>query len=116
MSAAPPLHVTEAEYALLEALWRRGPLTASRLIAEVQDSRAWAATTIKTLLGRLIRKGAIRSEREDGRLQYRALLARETYVRAEVQALVDRLFDGDASKLAAHLAAEERPSARTSGT
>lgn len=102
----------------MEALWRRGPLTPSRLIAEVQDSRAWAAPTIKTLLARLIRKGAVRSERDDGRLQYRALLARDAYVEGEVQALIDRLFDGDPTNLAAYLDAEGwGPSTwRTSGT
>lgn len=98
------IHVTEAEHALLEALWRRGPLAPQRLIAEVQAGRDWSASTIKTLLARLIRKGAIRTERDDGRLQYRALLDRETYVAAEVQALADRLFGGDLTRLAAYLA------------
>jgi predicted transcriptional regulator len=39
-----------------------------------------------------MRKKAICSERDAGRLTYRAMVDRETYIDGEVQALVDRLF------------------------
>lgn len=97
------IHVTEAEGEMLEALWRCGPLTPPKLMREVKARRAWTDSTIKTLLSRLIHKKAVASERDDGRLQYRALLARDAYVEGEVRALVDRLFEGDAAKLAALL-------------
>lgn len=99
-----PLHITEAESAVLDALWRLGPLPPQTLIAELKDRRAWAATTIKTLLSRLIQKGAVLSERSSGRLQYRPLVDRRTYVENEVQALADRLFGGDRLALAEYLA------------
>ena len=107
------IHVTEAEQVLLEALWRLGPLTPQTLTGEVQQWREWSASTIKTLLARLIRKGAVGAERGDGRLRYRAMLDRETYVAAEVEALADRLFGGDQGKLAAWL--NSRPPLRSGG-
>ncbi len=94
------IHITDAESAVLAALWRCGPLTPARLIAEVKARRAWGDATIKTLLGRLMQKKAVRSEREDGVLRYRALIERKSYVEAEVQALVERLFGGDPKALA----------------
>ena len=103
----PPIHITEAETAILEALWRHGPLTPVRLIGEVKSARPWGDATIKTLLGRLMHKKAVRSERDDGRLQYRALIDRQTYVDGEVRDLVERLFGGDPSRLAAHLSARD---------
>jgi len=99
--AMAPIHVTEAESEILAALWRRGPLTPSGLIEEVRLAQPWGDATIKTLLGRLMRKKAIRAERDDGRLTYRSLIDRQTYVDAEVQALVDRLFDGRHADLVA---------------
>jgi BlaI family penicillinase repressor len=75
----------------------------------VRAARPWAETTIKTLLSRLIQKGAVRSERLDGRLQYRALIDRGTYVEGEVQALAERLFGGDAGALVAYLAEKSKP-------
>ena len=98
------IHVTEAESELLEALWRAGPLSPARLFDEVRLRRDWRDATIKTLLARLMQKQAVRSERADGRLVYRPLIARETYLAGEVEALVDRLFGGDAAALQRFLA------------
>ncbi len=101
------IHITEAETEILEALWRHGPLTPIRLISEVKAARPWGDATIKTLLGRLMHKKAVRSERDDGRLQYRALIDRQSYVDGEVGDLVERLFDGDPARLVAHLSARD---------
>jgi predicted transcriptional regulator len=102
---AEPIHITEAESEVMAALWRSGPLTPPRLIAAVKARRDWGEATIKTLLGRLMQKRAVRSERDDGRLVYLPLVDRETYVAAAVQALADRLFEGSLATLAAYLAA-----------
>lgn len=98
-------HITEAESVVLGPLWRLGPLTPARLMQEAKAVQPWADTTIKTLLSRLARKKAVAAERIEGVLRYRALIARETYVEAEVQALAGRLFDGDEKSLLAWLQA-----------
>ena len=85
---------------MLRALWVHGPLTPVRLVEAIKSRRAWGDATIKTLLGRLMQKKAVRSERNDGRLLYHCLIGRQAYVDGEVEALVDRLFDGDPKKLA----------------
>lgn len=100
---ADPIHVTEAESEILAALWRHGPLTPTRLIETVKARRDWGEATIKTLLGRLMQKKAVHSHRDDGRLLYHPMVSRDAYVAGEVQAVVDRLFDGDPEKLAAYL-------------
>jgi predicted transcriptional regulator len=86
-------------------LWQLGPLTPARLMQEVKAVQPWADTTIKTLLARLARKKAVAAERVDGVVRYRALIAREAYVEAEVQALARRLFDADEGALMAWLQA-----------
>jgi BlaI family penicillinase repressor len=98
------VHITDAEGVVLEALWRCGALPPARLIAEVKAARPWGDATIKTLLGRLMHKKAVRSERSEGVLRYRALIERDVYVENEVRALVARLFGGDVAKLAAFVA------------
>jgi len=103
----PAVDVTEAESELLAALWRDGPLSALRLVEAVKARRDWGEATIKTLLGRLMQKQAVRSVRDDGRQLYHPLITRRMYVAAQVQALADRLFDGDPRKLAAFIAENE---------
>lgn len=89
---------------VLAALWRKGPLSFASLIDEVKSAQPWADATIKTLLNRLMHKGAVKSVKEDGRQRYHPVIDRSTYVEGEVDALVQRLFKGDHAALAAFLA------------
>jgi BlaI family transcriptional regulator, penicillinase repressor len=102
------IHITEAESVILQVLWRLGPLPPVKLIAEVKAVRPWGGATIKTLLGRLMHKKAVKSVREEGLLRYRALIERSAYVDGEVGALVDRLFGGDEAALIALLSERRR--------
>lgn len=73
----------------------------------MKAAQPWGDATIKTLLNRLMHKGAVRSEREDGRQRYHPMIDRRTYVDGEVQAVVDRLFGGDRGQLLDHLSATD---------
>ncbi len=96
--------ITAAESKIMEALWRRGPLTADEIVAEVAPAEQWGEATVKTLINRLLKKKAIRSERTDGRHRYQPLLRRADYVQAESQGLLDRLFGGQLTPLVTHFA------------
>jgi BlaI family penicillinase repressor len=97
------MQITAAESEIMGALWRRGPLTLDDVLAEVADQN-WGRATVKTLVNRLLHKGALASERIDGRHQYRALVAQEDYRQTESQGLLDRLFDGRLEPLIANFA------------
>lgn len=68
----------------------------------MKAAHAWGDATIKTLLHRLIQKGAVRSEKQDGRQLYHPILTREAYLDDQIDGLADRLFGGDREALAAH--------------
>ena len=98
------MQITTAESQIMDALWRRGPLTFDDLFAEVITGQPWGKATVKTLVNRLLHKKAIKSERQGGRHQYRALVDRADYVDAESQGLLDRLFEGQLVPLISHFA------------
>jgi BlaI family penicillinase repressor len=95
--------VTPAESQIMDALWREGALTAAGIVEAVKGQN-WGEATVKTLIHRLLKRQAIRSERIEGVVHYRALLERSDYVQAESQGLLDRLFDGELAPLVAHFA------------
>ena len=99
--------ISDAEHAVMEALWEKSPLTAAEVCERVCDERGWSMPTVKTLLSRLVVKGAVATEPEGRRFLYRPLLERTTYVGGESRRLVDRLFGGRAAPLIAHLAETE---------
>ena len=102
------MHITAAEAHVMEALWRRAPLSADELVAEVGGAQNWGEATVKTLIYRLLKKKAILSERAEGRHGYLPLVDRSAYVQAESQGLLDRLFDGQLAPLISHFA-QHRP-------
>jgi BlaI family transcriptional regulator, penicillinase repressor len=98
------MQITAAESQVMDALWRRGPLTFDEVLAEVTATQPWGRATVKTLVNRLLNKKAILSERQSGRHQYRALVERADYVDVESQGLLDRLFEGELTPLISHFA------------
>ncbi len=103
----PVERISEAEHAVMEALWDKSPLAATDVCDVVCGERGWTMPTVKTLLSRLVAKGAVATEPDGRRFLYRPLLAREDYVGGESRRLVDRLFGGRAAPLIAHLAESE---------
>lgn len=95
--------ITQAESRIMDALWRQGPLSFEEVSDAVAD-QGWSRSTIKTLVNRLLHKKIIASERAKGRHAYRALVARDAWVQAESQGLLDRLFQGDLEPLISHFA------------
>jgi len=102
-----PERISDAEHAVMEALWARAPLTATDVADRVGKDRGWSLATVKTLLSRLVAKHAVATEPDGRRFLYRPLLERADYVGGESRRLVDRLFGGRAAPLFAHLAEAE---------
>ncbi|AOL95023.1 BlaI/MecI/CopY family transcriptional regulator [Porphyrobacter sp. LM 6] len=99
--------ITDAEHAVMEALWDRPRQTAADVCDTVCAERGWSLATVKTLLSRLVQKGALAAEPDGRRFLYTPIIAREDYIGGESRRLVDRLFGGRAASLVAHLAESE---------
>jgi len=99
--------ITEAEHAVMEVVWDRHPVSATEICDDVCESRGWSMPTVKTLLSRLVSKGALATEPEGRKFLYSPLIDRADYVGGESRRLVDRLFGGRAASLFAHLAENE---------
>lgn len=103
----PGERISDAEHAVMEALWRKSPRTAADVCDEVCEQRGWSLATVKTLLSRLVAKEAIAAEPDGRKFLYSPLVKRADYVGGESRRLVDRLFGGRAAPLFAHLAEQE---------
>ncbi|TIX50236.1 BlaI/MecI/CopY family transcriptional regulator [Alteraurantiacibacter aquimixticola] len=99
--------ISDAEYAVMEVLWKRSPQTAAEVCERVCATRDWSMPTVKTLLARLVQKGALATQPDGRRFLYSPLIERRAYVGTESKRMVDRLFGGRAAPLFAHLAENE---------
>ena len=102
------MRICSAEGVIMEALWERQPLYSEDIIAAVASDQDWTEGTVKTLINRLLGKGAIAAEKQGRRYSYRPVLKREDYVLEESTSLVDRLFNGRVSSLVTHFSEREK--------
>jgi predicted transcriptional regulator len=100
--------VSDAESHIMALLWARAPQGADELTQALAGQQDWQPGTIKALLNRLLRKGAIAATRDGRRFLYRPLLSRDEYLTRSSEALLDRLFDGRLAPLVAHFARHQR--------
>ena len=103
----PGERISEAEHAVMEALWERSPLTAAEVSDKIAGQRGWSLATDKTLLSRLVAKKAVATEPDGRRFLYSPTIERTDYVGGESRRLVDRLFGGRAAPLLVHLVEAE---------
>lgn len=96
------MKISEAESQVMQILWAGNPRPADEVVAALADQQQWQEATIKTLLNRLLKKGAIHAEKDGRRFLYTPLLTREEWLTGESESMVDRLFGGRIAPLVAH--------------
>ena len=103
-----PTPISDAETQVMEILWRTSPLAAEDISAKLEKSQDWQLATVKTLLNRLLKKGAIAAEREGRRYLYTPILARADWAQSESLSLLDRLFGGSIAPLVSHFSSRRK--------
>ena len=82
------MQVSEAESVVMEVLWGaesggRAALAAEDVVAALAQRPDWQEATIKTLLNRLLKKGAIRASKDGRRYLYTPVLSRQAWLMDE---------------------------------
>ena len=104
MARKPSKEPTDAELRILHCLWDGGPMRLSEIAAELaREGDALANTTIATMLKVMSEKKLVRRAQRGGNVVWKAAVTREKASSGSVDRLLDRLFEGSASKLVAHL-------------
>ena len=97
--------IAESEWSIMEALWESSPQTASEVTKTLRPTTNWAENTVRTLLTRLVEKGALKTaENASGTRTYLPAVKRESCVRAEGESFMQRMFGGAAKPLLVHFA------------
>jgi len=93
MKRTKPSEVTEAEWAILKAVWDRQPCTAPDVTEALQKSKGWAYSTVHTLMDRMVDKGLLVSEKLRRMDIYRAAITRRQAQKGELLYALKHAFD-----------------------
>ena len=96
------MQISEAESVVMDVLWKRNPLSAEEVVSSLSGQQDWQEATVKTLLNRLLNKGAISAEKDGRRYLYAPVLQRAAWVQGESESLLARMFGGRVAPLVAH--------------
>jgi BlaI family penicillinase repressor len=103
---ARDLKISDAEWAVMEPIWAVGACTAAEVIKQLRGTHDWNQSTIRTLLARLVEKGALAYDVDGPRYIYRAAVSRRRCVRQEGRSFLEKAFGGDVAALVAHFVAD----------
>lgn len=99
--------ISEAEWVVMKAVWRENPITANRIVEVLSGSTQWSPKTIKTLLNRLVNKGAVGYEIKGREYDYFPLIEERVFVKEESRSFLKRVFGGALKPMFATLVESE---------
>ena len=98
--------ITDAEWDVMQVLWEEAPLMANDVVERVAARNQWNPRTVKTLLNRLVNKGALRYEAEGKRYRYFPRVTRQECVRRKSRWFLSQVFGGAVGPMLAHFVNE----------
>jgi len=107
MSERGELQITDAEWEVMLSVWESDNQTPAEIIARVQPLRERSHRTIRTLLARLVDKGAVSVRVDGSQYLYSAAVSRDDCVRAAATSFSERFFAGDLKSLLMHFVERE---------
>jgi len=102
------MDISKTEHQIMQIIWQCAPCTANQIVEQLNNQTEWHEKTVKTLIGRLVKKGAISFVREGREYIYSPIIAEKDYQKQESESLVQRLFKGRISPLVATFAQDKK--------
>lgn len=93
-------NITDAELEIMKELWENKQLSLNELTEELNKKEPRNKNTIKTLLYRLIEKGAVKSiNKNQKENEFKANISKEKYLKKENQSFLNKLYNGNTSNM-----------------
>ena len=97
------IRITEAEWEVMAVVWERTPVAASTVFEVLERRKQWTLATVRTLLRRLVNKGALQQEIDGKRYIYTPLITKTECARRESESFLDRVLGRAPSEIILHL-------------
>lgn len=91
MLETTPLNITDAEWEVMRVVWANKYVTSREIRDVLEVEKDWKSATIKTLLGRLVDKGALRTEKDGRRFIYSAVVTEQESMATFIDDVLSRV-------------------------
>lgn len=97
-----PVRISDSEWEVMQVLWELRKATAAEVIDRLVPITGWNHRTVRTLLTRLVNKGALQVEEDGHRNLYRPAVTRKRCLREASESFLEKIFGGDPGELLVH--------------
>lgn len=92
--------ITDSELEIMQVLWNNGNCGLAEIVAELDKTKKRNKNTVKTLLYRLVDKGAVKSQRVNGQeFSYAPTITEKKYLSKANDSFLSKLYKGNVEKL-----------------
>lgn len=102
------INITESEWKVMEILWEASPLTLREILIRLDGKTRWSTTTVRTLIVRLMDKGAVEADKSIANFKYAPLIEKEICQKQETRNFLDKVFNGSMGMLVSTLVKESQ--------
>jgi BlaI family penicillinase repressor len=103
----PSVELTEAEWAIMRAIWKHQPCAAGTVQEVLAPSKGWAYSTVKTTMDRLVHKGLLCVRQVRNLRLYSATVDETEAKRGEFYRMLQRAFGGALAPMMQFLVEQE---------
>lgn len=86
--------LSDGEWVIINALWDREPCTAPDIQEDLQATKNWSYSTVRTMLDRMVAKGLLKTERLRHLTIYRSVITRAQAQMVDLRQTLTRAFNG----------------------
>ena len=92
------ISISESEWAVMKTIWNEPPRTLQDVLRRMNHTD-WSTTTIQTYLARLVKKGALTTQRQGKGYLYYPAVSEEDCRLAESRNFLNRVYNGSLSQM-----------------
>jgi BlaI family penicillinase repressor len=90
----PEIELTEAEWAIIKAVWEDEPCAAPSIQEKLFKKTKWTYSTVRTLMDRMVIKGILTAEKVRNLTLYRSAITPQQAQRGELLYALKHAFNG----------------------
>jgi len=100
------IKITDAEWEIMRVAWANESVTSREITAILENKKQWKAATIKTLIGRLVDKGALQTIKEGNKFIYSAAVTEEESMDVYTDDVLSRVCNKQSGHVISNMIAE----------
>lgn len=85
--------ITDSEWEVMRTVWANDKVTSKEIIEVLQQKKDWGTATIKTFIGRLVKKGMLETERQGNKFIYSAKIGESEFIRSTLDDTFNNICD-----------------------